>query len=179
MLNIQSAFAYRTVPDYAEESVKLSLQNEIEYDNWYRNVASQSGCWVKHLPVKSTFYVCDHADIAQFRLPAEVKRWIEEHVDDAIDTSIDNDNSSSVALRCEEYVEDTEKYLSMYNSMVKRKLNEVKGDVENLDQLLSKVKRDCFASLSGIGVSSQALPSKQSQHTLSFSAFFIIVIYIL
>ncbi|KAG1050226.1 hypothetical protein G6F43_007483 [Rhizopus delemar] len=160
MFNIQSAFTYRTVPDYAEECVKLSLQNEIEYDNWYRNVASQPGCWVKPLPVKSTFYVCDHAGIVQSRLPAEVKRWIEEHVDDAINTYINNDNSSSAALCCEEYVENTEKYLSMYNSIVKRKLNEVKGDVENLDQLLSKVKRDCFSSLSGIGVSSQALPSK-------------------
>ncbi|EIE84029.1 hypothetical protein G6F46_010866 [Rhizopus delemar] len=115
MFNIQSAFTYRTVPDYAEECVKLSLQKEIEYANWYRNVASQPGCWVKPLPVKSIFYVCDHADIVQSHLPAEVKRWIEEHVDDAINTSIDNDNSSSVALRCEEYVEDTEKHLSMYN----------------------------------------------------------------
>ncbi|EIE79308.1 hypothetical protein RO3G_04013 [Rhizopus delemar RA 99-880] len=68
----------------------------------------------------------DVKDIVQSRLPAEVKRWIEEHVDDAIDTSIDNDKSISVALRWEEYVEDTEKYLSMY-----------KGDVENLDQLLN------------------------------------------
>ncbi|EIE88857.1 hypothetical protein G6F46_001761 [Rhizopus delemar] len=115
MFNIQSAFTYRTVPDYAEESVELSLQN----DNWYRNAASQPGCWVKPFPIKPTFYVCDHADIVQSRLSAEVKRWIEEHVDDAINTSIDNDNSSSVALCCEEYVEDTEKYLSMYNSIVK------------------------------------------------------------
>ncbi|EIE87698.1 hypothetical protein RO3G_12409 [Rhizopus delemar RA 99-880] len=61
----------------------------------------------------------DVKDIVRSRLPAEVKRWIEEHVDDAIDTFIDNDNSSSVALCCEEYVEDTEKYLSMYNSIVK------------------------------------------------------------
>ncbi|KAG0792082.1 hypothetical protein G6F29_004106 [Rhizopus arrhizus] len=52
-------------------------------------------------------------DIVQSRLPAEVKRWIEEHVDDAINTSIDNDNSSSVALRCEAYVEDTDNYLSI------------------------------------------------------------------
>ncbi|KAG1028266.1 hypothetical protein G6F43_014056 [Rhizopus delemar] len=61
----------------------------------------------------------DVKDIVQSHLPAEVKRWIEEHVDDAINTSIDNDNSSSVTLRCEEYVEDTEKHLSMYNSIVK------------------------------------------------------------
>ena len=121
----------------------------------------------------------DVKDIVQSRLPAEAKRQIEEHVDDAIDASIDNDNASSVALRCEGYVKDTEKYLSMYNSIVKRKLNEVIGDVENLDQLLSKVKRDCFSSLSDIGVSSQALPTKQFQNTSSFTAFFIIVIHIL
>ncbi|KAG1556418.1 hypothetical protein G6F49_006289 [Rhizopus delemar] len=141
MFNIQSAFTYRTVPDYAEECVKLSLQNGIEYDNWYRNVASQPGCWVKPLSVKSTFYVCDHADIVQSRLPVEVKRWIEEHVDDALDSSIDNDNSSSVALRCEKYAEDTEKYLSMYNSIVKRKLNEVKTKKE-----LKKDSRGLFHS---------------------------------
>ncbi|KAG1504563.1 hypothetical protein G6F54_000908 [Rhizopus delemar] len=111
MFNIQSAFTYRTVPDYAEESVELSLQN----DNWYRNAASQPGCWVKPFPIKPTFYVCDHADIVQSRLSAEVKRWIEEHVDDAINTSIDNDNSSSVALCCEEYVEDTEKLYNEQN----------------------------------------------------------------
>ncbi|KAG1057867.1 hypothetical protein G6F43_000324 [Rhizopus delemar] len=92
-----------------------SLQNEIEYDNWYRNVTSQPGCWVKSLPVKSTLYVCDNAYIVRSRLPAEVKRWTEEHVDDAIDTSIDNDNSSSVALCCEEYVEDTEKLYNEQN----------------------------------------------------------------
>ncbi|KAG1186094.1 hypothetical protein G6F35_014727 [Rhizopus arrhizus] len=68
----------------------------------------------------------DVKDIVQSRLPAEVKRWIEEHVDDAINTSIDNDNSSSVALRCEAYVEDTDNYLSMYNSIVKRKLMKLK-----------------------------------------------------
>ena len=66
----------------------------------------------------------------------------------------------------------------MYNSIVKRKLNEDKGDVENLDQLLSKVKRDCFSFLSFIGVSSQALPSKQSQNTSYFYAFLLLLLFI-
>ncbi|KAG1523715.1 hypothetical protein G6F45_002094 [Rhizopus arrhizus] len=106
----------------------------------------------------------DVKDIVQSRLPAEVKRWIEEHVDDAIDTSIDNDKSISVALRWEEYVEDTEKYLSMY-----------KGDVENLDQLLIditypsilKIPIAVKAKQSSRFVGISTLPPKRKHHSSS------------
>ncbi|KAG1448331.1 hypothetical protein G6F46_011281 [Rhizopus delemar] len=134
MFNIQSAFTYRTVPDYAEEYIKLSLQKEIDVKK--EPAENDSPSSVKRIRTSmkvnctaklnkyfltdnsiSVDYVWKHVnhdplhdvkDIVQSRLPTEVKRWIEEHVDDAINTSIDNDNSNSIALRCEEYVEDTE-----------------------------------------------------------------------
>ncbi|KAG1584549.1 hypothetical protein G6F47_011706 [Rhizopus delemar] len=74
---------------------------------------------------------------------------------------------SSVALCCEEYVEDTEKYLSMYNSIVKRKLNEVKGDVENLDQLLSYTMNRTKAKQSSRFVGTSTLPPRRKHRSNS------------
>ena len=59
-------------------------------------------------------------------------------------TADTSDTTRSDALPCEEYVDDTEKYLSMYNSIVKTKIRKFKKNPEDFDQLLSQVKRDCY-----------------------------------
>lgn len=80
MFNIQSAYTQRITPSYAQDTVDINFENELKYENWYNDVATQHGNWIinEHksfpanekyvgsktlvtpLPFKSTVYVCDH-----------------------------------------------------------------------------------------------------------------------